>query len=528
MCKYIFVSGGVVSGLGKGITMAAIGRLLKERGIKVSALKMDPYMNIDPGTMSPLQHGEVFVTNDGAETDLDLGHYERFMDVELNQYSNITSGRIYWEVLSKERKGDYLGNTVQVIPHITSEIKRLMKLAAQHSGCDVLLCEIGGTVGDIESQPFLEAVRQMFQESARDQYLCLHVTLVPYVNASQEFKSKPTQHSVKQLQSYGIMPDIIIARSEKQLPKETLRKISSFCNMEESCVISNYDQSSLSEVVPMLHEAGISELIKDKLQLTYIEQEDITWEALLNKGSHASQTVHVGIIGKYVSLHDAYLSVVEALHHAAIDYEAKLILHWIDSEELEHQDVVKACRVCDAIVIPGGFGQRGIKGMLLAVQYAREHEVPLLGICLGMQVMCIEFARNVLGFKAADSTEFQQTTQHPIITMMDEQYHITQIGGTMRLGAYPCTIQKDSHLYTIYQQQQISERHRHRYEFHHDYLAMFEAHGMLASGRGTHGLVEAVELKEHPFYIGVQFHPEFQSRPNRPHPLFLSLIRAAL
>lgn len=527
MCKYIFVSGGVVSGLGKGITMAGIGRLLKERGQSVSAMKMDPYMNVDPGTMSPLQHGEVFVTSDGAETDLDLGHYERFMDVELNQYSNITSGRLYWDVLSKERAGAYLGSTVQVIPHITNEIKNRIRLAAKNSNCDILLCEIGGTVGDIESQPFLEAVRQMIQEEGKQQCLFLHVTLVPFLSMSGEFKSKPTQHSVKQLQSYGIMPDIIVARSEKKLPDDVRRKIGSFCNIEEACVISNYDQQSLYDVVPMLEEAHLADLIEKKLQLHYAKKQTQEWVSLLEKQKACRRDVHIALIGKYIALHDAYLSVVESLHHACIDQGCQLNLHWIDSEELQQGNCEAKLQGCDGVLIPGGFGGRGIEGKILAARYAREHQLPYLGICLGMQIACIEFARTVLKKPDANSIEFDEQTKHPIIALMDEQCQVIQKGGTMRLGAYPCKIRKDSKLHEVYQCEEVRERHRHRYEFNQAYITAFEEQGMMLSGTGNHGLVEAIEYQNHPFYIGVQFHPEFQSRPNRPHPLFVGFIKAS-
>lgn len=529
MCKFIFVSGGVVSGLGKGITMAAIGRSLKNRNVAVSAIKMDPYMNVDPGTMSPFQHGEVFVTADGGETDLDLGHYERFMDVELNQYSNITSGSVYWDVLQQERNGDYLGSTVQVIPHITNKIKERLYLAAQKSQCDVLLCEIGGTVGDIESQPFLEAVRQVIQEKGKDNCLFLHVTLVPYLSMGGEYKSKPTQHSVKQLQSYGIMPDLIIARSDEQLPDDILAKISLFCNIEKECVISNYNVASLYDVVFMLEKANIADLIAKKLHLTLAENNDQDWQLMSQKAKSCDKEVDIALIGKYVKLHDAYLSIVESLHHACIQNQAKLNIHWIDSERLENENVAAILHDCDGIIIPGGFGHRGIEGKIQAAQYAREQRIPYFGICLGMQIASIEFARNVLGYQDANSKEFNAHCEHAIIDLMREQEVDGQKGGTMRLGNYPCDIAPHTKLYEIYKQDSILERHRHRYEFNQKYEQEYIKNGFVFAGRGKYNqLVEAIELADHPFFIGVQYHPEFKSRPNNAHPLFVQFIAQAL
>ncbi len=529
MCKYIFVSGGVVSGLGKGITMAAIGRLLKNRNVAISAIKMDPYMNVDPGTMSPFQHGEVFVTADGGETDLDLGHYERFMDVELTKYSNITSGKVYYDVLQKERNGDYLGSTVQVIPHITNEIKQNLYLAAEKSQCDVLLCEIGGTVGDIESQPFLEAVRQVIQEKGKENCLFLHVTLVPYLSMGGEYKSKPTQHSVKQLQSYGIMPDIIVARSDEKLPKDILEKISLFCNIEKDCVISNYNVASLYDVVFMLEEANLAQIIAKQLHLTLQDNHMEEWLAMSQQAKTCDKQVRIALIGKYVKLHDAYLSIVESLHHACIQNQTKLSLQWIDSERLENEDVASVLSDCDGIIIPGGFGHRGIEGKIEAAKYAREHNIPYFGICLGMQIASIEFARNVLGYADANSKEFDASCEHAIIDLMEDQNEDGQKGGTMRLGNYPCTLDSHSKLHAIYKEDCILERHRHRYEFNQAFEEAFIEKGMLFSGRGKYNnLVEAIELKDHPFYIGVQYHPEFKSRPNRAHPLFDQFIAHAL
>lgn len=528
MSKYIFVSGGVVSGLGKGITAASLGRLLKARGIKVTAQKLDPYINVDPGTMSPFQHGEVFVTEDGSETDLDLGHYERFIDENLNAYSNLTTGKVYWNVLNKEREGKYLGETVQVIPHITDEIKRFIYKAGEQSGADVVITEIGGTVGDIESQPFLEAIRQVAQEQGKDHCVFIHVTLVPYLGMSGEFKSKPTQHSVKELQSYGIMPDVIVARCEKPLPVSILKKISLFCNIKEACVIENRDVPSLYEVVPMLEASGLANIVCEKL---HIQQEQVDlqeWNRMLDKIKSCHQHVQVALIGKYIQLHDAYLSVVESLHHAGFENGCKIDIQWIDAERLEQEDVHEVLQDVDAVLIPGGFGDRGIEGKISAAQYAREHNLPYLGICLGMQIAAIEFARHVLGYNDANSYEFDKTSEHLIIDFMSDQNEHIQKGGTMRLGSYPCQIKEGSKMAEAYQTNRIAERHRHRYEFNNDFRQEFIKQGMDISGTSLdQTLVEAIELQNHPFYIGVQFHPEFKSRPNRPHPLFVKFIEAA-
>lgn len=528
MCKFIFVSGGVVSGLGKGITAASLGRLLKNRGIKVTAQKLDPYINVDPGTMSPYQHGEVYVTEDGSETDLDLGHYERFMDENLNRYSNLTTGKVYWNVLNKEREGKYLGETVQVIPHITDEIKRHIYMAAKQSHAEVLITEIGGTVGDIESQPFLEAIRQVAQEKGKENCLFIHVTLIPYVVGSGEYKSKPTQHSVKELQSYGIMPDVIVARCQAALPESIINKISLFCNITPRCVIKNINLPSLYEVVPMLEKQGFAELVCEKLQLVAQPADQREWNAMLERIKACKKSVTIALIGKYVQLHDAYLSVVEALHHGGFENERKIDILWVDSASLEHHDPAKVLAKADGILIPGGFGDRGIEGKIIAAQYAREHGIPFLGICLGMQIASIEFARHVLGYADADSYEFHPNSTHRIIDFMADQSDTIRKGGTMRLGAYPCHIQTNSRMYEIYGQADIRERHRHRYEFNNDYRDGFIAHGMNIVGTSQSGnLVEAVEIFDHPFYIGVQFHPEFKSRPTHAHPLFRAFVAAA-
>lgn len=528
MCKYIFVSGGVVSGLGKGITAASLGRLLKNRGIKVTAQKLDPYINVDPGTMSPYQHGEVFVTEDGSETDLDLGHYERFMDENLNRYSNLTTGKVYWNVLNKEREGKYLGETVQVIPHITDEIKHHIYMAANQIKAEVLITEIGGTVGDIESQPYLEAIRQVAQEQGKENCLFIHVTLVPYIAGSCEYKSKPTQHSVKELQSYGIMPDMIVARCETSLPESIIKKISLFCNITPECVIENIDLPSLYEVTVMLEKQSFARIVCEKLRLSAQPVDLKEWNAMLQRIKNCKKSITIALIGKYVQLHDAYLSVVEALNHGGFENERKIHILWIDSESLEHEDPDTMLAKADGILIPGGFGDRGIEGKIIAAQYAREHQIPFLGICLGMQIASIEFARHVLGYDDADSYEFHPDSTHRIIDFMSDQSDTIRKGGTMRLGAYPCHIKANSRMYEAYGQTEIRERHRHRYEFNNDYRKAFIAHGMNIVGTSMdETLVEAVEISDHPFYIGVQFHPEFKSRPNRAHPLFAAFVTAA-
>ncbi len=525
--KYIFVTGGVVSGLGKGITAASIGRLLKARGYKVTAQKLDPYINVDPGTMSPYQHGEVFVTDDGLEADLDLGHYERFIDENLHQYSNLTTGKVYWNVLNKEREGKYLGQTVQVIPHITDEIKNFVMSAGTVANADVVITEIGGTIGDIESQPFLESIRQVAQEAGRGNCLFVHVTYIPYISGSKEFKSKPTQHSVKELQSFGIHPDLIIARCDETIPKSVLDKISLFCNVEPSSVFENRTLESLYEVPLMLEDQDIAKVVCDKLSLPYREPDLNDWRELVGRIKSANQKVTIGLVGKYVQLHDAYLSVAEALAHGSFENGVDLTIKWIDSEHLENLDEVFAD--VDGIIVPGGFGGRGIEGMIAAAGYARDHKIPYLGICLGMQIAAISFARDALGYADANSFEFDETSEHTIIDFMVNQSNEIKKGGTMRLGAYPCYIHDNTLLHDLYQADHTRERHRHRYEFNNLYRREFEEHGMKISGTSPDfSLVEAIEYTDHPFYIGVQYHPEFRSRPNRPHPLFAGLVKASL
>lgn len=534
MAKYIFVTGGVVSGLGKGITAASLGRLLKARGLRVAAQKMDPYINVDPGTMSPLQHGEVFVTEDGAETDLDLGHYERFIDEDLNRYSNLTTGRVYSNVINKERRGEYLGRTVQVIPHITDEIKSFIYRVQKKTFADVVITEIGGTVGDMESQPFLEAIRQIGQELPKEDRLYIHVTLIPYLEASEEHKSKPTQHSVRELRSYGISPDIIIARTDRTVQRDVLDKIALFCNVKKDCVIENITFPSIYDAPLELEKLGFAKVVLRELGL----REDMPcelsdWKDLVYRIHHTESRVDIALVGKYISLHDAYLSVAEALRHGGWHNGCEVRIHYVDSEDVSSARVTELLSSMDGIIIPGGFGNRGTEGMIEAARFARKMRIPYLGICLGMQIAVIEFARDVLGYADANSSELDPETGHPVIDIMADQRTVDEKGGTMRLGAYPCRLKKDSRLYDIYEgikdgQDMIYERHRHRYEFNTAFADEFEDRGMELSGRSPDGrLVEAVELKEHPFYIGVQYHPEFKSRPQRPHPLFSSFIAAA-
>ena len=531
MTKYIFVTGGVVSGLGKGITAASLGRLLKQRGLKVAAQKLDPYMNVDPGTMSPFQHGEVFVTDDGAETDLDLGHYERFIDENLTKLSNLTSGKVYWNVLNRERTGGYLGETVQVIPHITGEIKEFIYKGAKNSGADVLITEIGGTTGDIESQPFLEAIRQIYLEAGHGNCLFIHVTLIPYLKGSGEHKSKPTQHSVKELQSMGISPNIIIARADEPLEGDIKAKISLFCNVKSDCVIENLTLPCLYEAPLMLHENGLDRVVCRELHLDVPEPDLSEWKNMTAKIAARRKQVTIAIVGKYVRLHDAYLSIIESLNHAGFDTKARVNIRWIDSEEVNARTVTELLHGADGLIVPGGFGDRGIEGKVIACKYARENKIPFLGICLGLQIAVIEFARHVCGLTDAHSGEFSEMAKHKVIDIMPEQIGITQKGGTMRLGAYPCKIETDTLMHGLYGAEEISERHRHRFEVNNEYRTLFAEKGLCLCGTSPDGrLVEAVELPQevHPFYIGVQFHPEFLSRPNKPHPLFLGLIRAAL
>lgn len=525
--KYIFVTGGVVSGLGKGISAASIGRLLKARGYKVTAQKLDPYINVDPGTMSPYQHGEVFVTDDGLEADLDLGHYERFIDENLHQYSNLTTGKVYWNVLNKEREGKYLGQTVQVIPHITDEIKNFVMSAGKISDADVVITEIGGTIGDIESQPFLESIRQVAYEAGRNNCLFVHVTYIPYISGSKEFKSKPTQHSVKELQSFGIHPDLIIARCDETIPESVIEKISLFCNVEPDSVFENKTLDSLYEVPLMLEDQQIAPIICEKLGLEQREPDLSDWRELVERIKKADQKVTIGLVGKYVQLHDAYLSVAEALQHGAFENGVDLTIQWIDSEHLDNLDEIFAD--VDGIIVPGGFGGRGIEGMIRAAGYAREKKIPYLGICLGMQIAAIAFARDALGYADANSFEFDESSKHTIIDFMTNQSNEIKKGGTMRLGGYPCYIHDNTKLHELYQADRTRERHRHRYEFNNRYRMEFQDNGMVIAGTSPdNSLVEAIEYTDHPFYIGVQYHPEFKSRPNRAHPLFSGLIKASL
>ena len=525
MSKFIFVSGGVVSGLGKGISAASLGRLLKARGLKVSAMKLDPYINIDPGTMSPYQHGEVFVTEDGSETDLDLGHYERFIDENLNRYSNVTTGKVYWNVLNKEREGKYLGETVQVIPHITNEIKDFIYKAQEESGADIMICEIGGTTGDIESLPFLEAIRQVAQDKGRENCLFLHVTLIPYLESSGEHKSKPAQHSVNQLQSYGIFPDIIIARCSRPLEEGIRDKLSLFCNIPKECVFENRTMPSLYEVPYMLQKQGLDDVVCRKFHIDAPQADLRSWSMLMEHAGDVTETVTIALIGKYVRLHDAYLSVVEALYHVGLKNNIKVHIKWIDSENITEGSIRELLQDCSGILIPGGFGTRGIEGKIRAATYAREHNIPYLGICLGMQIAAIAFARSVLGYSDANSYEFQPESSHLIIHYMADQSDEQDMGGTMRLGAYPSRIKEGTQLYRAYRTTEISERHRHRYEFNNQFREEFIQNGMDITATSQDGsLVEAVECVNNDFYVGVQFHPEFKSRPNRPHPLFTDFI----
>ena len=529
MTKYIFVTGGVVSGLGKGITAASLGRLLKSRGLKVAAQKLDPYINVDPGTMSPYQHGEVYVTEDGAETDLDLGHYERFIDEDLNKYSNLTTGKVYWNVLSKERRGEYLGSTVQVIPHITNEIKDFVYRVAQKTDADVVITEIGGTIGDIESQPFLEAVRQISLEVGRENSLFIHVTLVPFLRGSDEHKSKPTQHSVKELQGMGINPNIIVLRCDEPLEEAIFKKIAMFCNVKPDCVIENITLPCLYEAPLMLEQSNFSSVVCRELGLDVPKADLKEWTEMVRRIKNRQKEVHIGLVGKYVQLHDAYLSVAEAMRHAGYKLNTHIRIHWIDSESLTKETCASVLAGMDGIIVPGGFGSRGIEGMILAAQYARENHIPYFGICLGMQIAVIEYARNVAGLPDAHSGEFDELCKHKVIDFMPGQSDDIDKGGTLRLGAYPCVIQPGTTMERCYGAREISERHRHRYEFNNDYREALTTAGLTLSGLSPNGrLVETVELTDRPFYVGVQYHPEFKSRPNRAHPLFVGFIAAAL
>ena len=530
MAKFIFVTGGVVSGLGKGITAASLGRLLKARGYKVAAQKLDPYINVDPGTMSPYQHGEVFVTDDGAETDLDLGHYERFIDENLNRFSNLTTGKVYWNVLNKERRGEYLGETVQVIPHITNEIKSFIYSVQEKTDADFVITEIGGTTGDIESQPFLEAIRQVSHEAGRGNCLFIHVTLIPYLESSGELKSKPTQHSVKQLQSFGIMPDIIVARCDRPVDSSILKKIALFCNVKEDCVIENRTLPILYEAPLMLEDAGLADKVLRELGITETPQEcDLSdWKQMIERIKNSTGSVNIALVGKYIKLHDSYLSIVEALHHGGFENGVTVNINWVDSEELTKDTLDEVLGGMDGILVPGGFGIRGTEGMIMAAGYARKNKIPYFGICLGMQIAAIEFARNELGFRDANSSEFAPESTHPVIDLMEDQKGV-QKGGTMRLGVYPCKITPDTLMMRAYGKELIEERHRHRYEFNNSYREDYMVHGAVFSGQSPDGrLVEAMEIPSHPFYIGVQYHPEFKSRPNRAQPIFREFVKAAV
>jgi CTP synthase len=527
--KFIFVTGGVVSGLGKGITAASLGRLLKARGLKVAAQKLDPYINVDPGTMSPYQHGEVYVTEDGAETDLDLGHYERFIDEDLTKYSNLTSGKVYWNVLNKERRGEYLGSTVQVIPHITNEIKEFVYRAGREKDADIVITEIGGTIGDIESQPFLEAVRQISLEIGKQNALFIHVTLVPFLHGSDEHKSKPTQHSVKELQGMGINPDIIVLRCDEPLEESIFKKISMFCNVEDDCVIENITLDSLYEAPLMLEKSNFSGVVCRKLGIWAPKPDLREWEELAHRIKGRHKDVTIALVGKYVQLHDAYLSVAEALTHAGFALNAKVHIEWIDSEELNEANYKERLSVAQGIIVPGGFGDRGIEGMILSAKYAREEKIPYLGICLGMQISVIEFARHVAGIADACSGEATNATEHKVIDFMPGQSDEVDKGGTLRLGSYPCVIKSGTLMERCYGEKEITERHRHRYEFNNDYREVLTKAGLVLSGISPDGnLVETVELEDHPFFLGVQYHPEFKSRPNRPHPVFKGFVEASL
>lgn len=529
MTKYIFVTGGVVSGLGKGITAASLGRLLKNRGLKVAAQKLDPYINVDPGTMSPYQHGEVYVTEDGAETDLDLGHYERFIDEDLNKYSNLTTGKVYWNVLNKERRGEYLGNTVQVIPHITNEIKEFVYSVGKKTDANVVITEIGGTIGDIESQPFIEAVRQINLEVGKENSLFIHVTLVPFLKGSDEHKSKPTQHSVKELQGMGINPDIIVLRCDEHLEESIFKKISLFCNVKQDCVIENITLPTLYEAPIMLEKANFSKVVCRELGINAPDPDLDEWKYMVERIKNLSNSINIGLIGKYVELHDAYLSVAEALRHAGYYHNVQVNIHWIDSEKLSEQNYKEILSDLNGIIIPGGFGSRGIDGMILAAKFAREENVPYFGICLGMQIEVIEFARNVAGLTDANSGEFDEMCKHKVIDFMPGQSDDIDKGGTLRLGSYPCKIKAGTTMQRCYGNELINERHRHRYEFNNDYREMLKTCGLTFSGMSPdERLVETVELTERPFHVGVQYHPEFKSRPNKPHPLFKGFIAAAI
>ena len=531
MAKYIFVTGGVVSSLGKGITAASLGRLLKSRGIKVTIQKFDPYINIDPGTMSPYQHGEVFVTDDGAETDLDLGHYERFIDINLTKGSNITAGKVYWSVLNKERQGDYLGSTVQVIPHITNEIKQRVYDVAADDGADVVITEIGGTVGDIESLPFMEAIRQVKKEVGKNDVLYIHVTLVPYISAAGELKTKPTQHSVKELRGIGIQPDILVCRTEKEISAEMKEKLALFCDVDANAVIQNKTASTIYQVPLMMQEEGLDKIVLEKLNMDYGPADMTEWAKMVDIINHPENDITIAMVGKYVELPDAYISVTEALHHAGIANSTDVKIKWVNSEEIEAEgtDYDEVFAGCQGILVPGGFGDRGVEGKIRSIQYARENKIPFLGLCLGMQCAVIEYARNVCKLEGAHSTEFNAEAKFPVIDLMSSQVDVEAKGGTMRLGAYPCKVLQNTHTYAAYQSELIHERHRHRFEFNNLYREQLVNHGLVIAGTlPDDSLVEVVEVKDHPWFVASQFHPELKSRPNNPHPLFRDFVKAAL
>jgi CTP synthase len=529
MTKYIFVTGGVVSSLGKGITAASLGRLLKNRGLNVTIQKFDPYINVDPGTMSPYQHGEVFVTDDGAETDLDLGHYERFIDINLNKYSNVTTGKIYSTVLKKERRGDYLGGTVQVIPHITNEIKERVFRAGKETNADVVITEIGGTVGDIESLPFLEAIRQIKSDVGRDNVMYIHCTLVPYIKAAGEMKTKPTQHSVKELRSLGIQPNVIVVRTEMPISQEMKDKIALFCDIDPKAVIEARDADTLYAVPLALQEQKLDQIVCEHLKLDCQEADMTEWKALVDKVRNLSNKTKIALVGKYVALQDAYISVVEALRHAGYAFDTDVEIKWINAEHVTKENVSELLGDVDGILVPGGFGDRGVEGKIVAAQYARENKVPFLGICLGMQIACIEYARHVLNLEGAHSAEIDPNTKYPIIDLLPEQKDVEDLGGTLRLGLYPCKLVPGTNAYAAYNKEVVYERHRHRYEFNNTFRQQMEEAGFVFSGTSPDGrLVEIIELKDHPWFVASQFHPEFTSRPTRPQPLFRDFVKAAI
>ncbi len=528
MAKYIFVTGGVVSSLGKGITAASLGRLLKNRGLKVTIQKFDPYINVDPGTMSPYQHGEVFVTDDGAETDLDLGHYERFIDINLTKNNNVTTGKVYSSVIMKERNGEYLGGTVQVIPHITNEIKERVFLAAKESGADVVITEIGGTVGDIESLPFLEAIRQIRSDIGRENVMYIHVTLIPYLKAAGEVKTKPTQHSVKELRGIGIQPNVIVCRTEHPLSEAIKEKLALFCDIDKRAVIEARDADTLYEIPLMLKEQGLDDIVTEHLKLDVPPADMTDWERLVQRVKSLEHQTEIAIVGKYVSLHDAYLSIVEALGHAGIECNTEVKIRWVDSEKVDDDNVHEHLRGVQGILVPGGFGDRGIEGKISAIRYAREQRIPFFGICLGMQLAVIEYARNVAGMTGAHSSEINPSTPWPVIDLLPEQKEVNRLGGTMRLGLYPCKLVPGTLARKCYDSDLVYERHRHRYEFNNEYRDQLEAAGLVFSGTSPDGrLVEIIELRDHPWFLAVQFHPEFVSRPDRPQRLFKAFVQAA-